>query len=166
MKILLALTLMILAAPAAGQVDLNAPVRDNPTVGSEMERGVEAAQRCIDLPNSADEIDACASAAKSANEQRHANHSAFDVGLLFETWWGENSRFRVDEMLRGSNRQAAREMEGSESEARKMFELFRQHERALKITDEQMLDMAHIDGELRARVVEQMRLWDEKLNAS
>ena len=72
-----------MAAPASA---LDAPIIPaTPTVGSEIKRGADAANRCSDLnqmPTEADGYINCIDASQSANRQSMAaGYDAFDVGL-------------------------------------------------------------------------------------
>lgn len=75
------------AAMAAQPTGLNAPIQPPmPTVGSEIKRGADAADRCSTLytmPTGADGFVACVDARQSANRQSAGTYEAFDVGLYF-----------------------------------------------------------------------------------
>ncbi|GLV30098.1 hypothetical protein TomTYG75_26140 [Sphingobium sp. TomTYG75] len=80
-----AFSLTAMAAPPTG---LNAPVQPStPTVGSEIKRGADAADRCgtlYTMPTSADGFAACVDARQSANRQSAGvGYEAFDIGLYF-----------------------------------------------------------------------------------
>lgn len=82
---LVALPLTAMAAPPTG---LNAPIQPStPTVGSEIKRGADAADRCGDLytmPTDAPGFIACVAARQSANRQSAGTgYEAFDIGLYF-----------------------------------------------------------------------------------
>jgi len=80
-----AFSLTAIAAPPAG---LNAPIQPSTsTVGSEIKRGADAADRCgtlYTMPTSADGFAACVDAHQSANRQNAGvGYEAFDIGLYF-----------------------------------------------------------------------------------
>jgi hypothetical protein len=85
--LLLALAVTALAA-AAHAADLNAPVRPvQPTIGSEIKRGADAAVTCDEAVNSTSRPERfadCVDAAAAANRQRMGSgYEAFDAGLYF-----------------------------------------------------------------------------------
>ncbi len=79
----------------AGQVNLNAPVVDKPTVGSELKRGMDVANECSSqLFVDPLKLSSCAFDAQERNAQKHSNHQFYDVGLFFQTWLNEDILYR------------------------------------------------------------------------
>src|ERR1700688_2710004 len=98
MKTLPVLGLMLLTAQVRA-ADLNAPLVDQPTIGSEIKRGWSAAFDCHLNHLRPLGFAHCIDEASSAAEQNHANYKPFELGLFFNYWYLADLRFQSAKAL-------------------------------------------------------------------
>jgi hypothetical protein len=158
MKLLFAVACVaVIASNATWAADLNAPVINQPTIGSEIARGTSAAGTCI---GESDPIYStkCVFDASSANRQRQSNFKPFELGLFLNTWdiisglADIAKAFPNDEVVQTKFR-------GAQSEALVMFVLFRKIQKDLHITDAQLVAACPFTPEGREMVRKKISNW-------
>jgi hypothetical protein len=149
-----------LFASTSSAADLNAPLVDRPTLGSEIKRGWDAASDCY-LHNLEALADGqCISDASSAAQQQRSNYKPFELGLYFGEWQAEDLAAISAQSL-SNNVIAQQEAPEHAREAGAAYTVFRHLQAELGITDAQLMAATTTDmndfGKSRLDV--RLRLW-------
>ncbi len=146
----LAVLIGLLVASAASATDLNAPVTDHPTIGSEIVRGQSAALDCLSAQAPSD-YSRCISAIADDQAARRPNVDAFKLGLFFAAWQSEDIHYQV--ALRHPDWPEAQEV-GPQwfRYAQIDWPLLAYYEKRLGITEEQLLSAVQAGPETRKRL--------------
>jgi hypothetical protein len=153
--------LLSLVGSFAWATDLNAPVANSPTVGSEIARGLDAAESCGDQNKDPIYISKCAFDTDSANRQQHSNVKPFELGLFFGIWRRQNILIGVGNDL-PDNQIAVMTAESARTEAHDVFVLFRKIEAEIGVTDAQLLAACPFTAEGRAMIQKDIAEWAAK----
>ena len=124
----------------AAAADLNAPIVDHPTVGSEIERGWRAAFECQlngITDNSA--VDDCVSAEGSRAQQEHTQAAPFLLGLYASQTFHYATRLKVDAANAATNSFAASEVDTDQRELAEVYKVYIQYRQQLHIADDQVV---------------------------
>jgi hypothetical protein len=152
-----ALLLCVLATSDATAADLNAPVINQPTIGSEIARGLDAANTCSAETDPL-YLSKCAYDVSSANRQRESNSKPFELGLFFGTWHYQTILVDVANDL-PDNGVAQAKVPNAQAEAHDMFVLFRKIQRDLHITDAQLVAACPFTPEGRVMMQTKISEW-------
>jgi hypothetical protein len=156
--------LSFVSCTIASAVDLNAPLKQQPTLGSEIHRGMSAGQHCnfIDDNNfNANGLDACISKAESKNSENNPNYKPFALGLRFEAWFWEDIHVTMTTKLHDKyTRLLANE---SKKFAPLDWEIVRSYQRDLGVTDDQLLQIAEIPTAGIKETKDRFAYWDAQL---
>ncbi|HEY4115418.1 MAG TPA: hypothetical protein VGM17_15285 [Rhizomicrobium sp.] len=152
--------LAAMSAQPAIAADLNALLNDQPTIGSEVSRGAAASFQC-ELNHEADSVafGKCVSDAANADEQRHPDYAAFELGL----YWQECV---LRSIILGGDKQGHMLLDDVELRHSKTvlvlsYQQFRRYQRQLGLTDEQLVT-AYAAGDPAWRpLVQQLHDWEK-----
>ena len=154
-------------ANTARAADLNAPINNQPTLGSEIARGNDAAYNCFfhsgndPRPPSALNLSICIMNTADADRQQHTVYLPFQLGILFGGWQLEDSKLRSAESLAATNIFAQQEIPDDRYHTLQLFTVFESIEHKLKVTDEQVISAATVDltPEARSMIPKRMKYW-------
>lgn len=153
---------LLACGAASAQVNLNAPISEKPTVASELRRGIDAAFDCTLKHMDQSEAMDCVLDAQHINQQQHAGHDAFDVGLYFEAWRHFDIVWTVDTRNADTNSFAASQVDSTKAYAASTFTLFRNYRKALGVTVEQILSQTELNDGGKAAVRARFAYWDSQ----
>jgi len=155
-----ALLAACLFASTSSAADLNAPLSDHPTLGSEIKRGWDAAFDCSLHNLNALADGQCISDASSAAQQQHSNYKPFELGLYFGEWQAEDLAAMSAQSLSNNviTRQAAPE---HAREAAGAYTVFHHLQVELGVTDAQLMATTTTDMNDfgKTRLGSRLRLW-------
>jgi hypothetical protein len=133
-QLLLGVLLMVKIASSAA-MDLNAPVNTTPTVGTEIKRGVDAANACDTSAMEPLNYALCIQGIDDRNAQKVVDSKPFDVGLYFAAWLSMD----IIGSMPASNDFARHLGEAGHSEAASMYIIYRDFQRKLGVTDDDVI---------------------------
>jgi len=143
---------LALAVPVYA-ADLNAPLVDKPTLGSEISRGFHAAYQCGDSDPLTSST--CIFDTSAAEQQRRTNYQPFQLGLFFGALVHFDSQHQTDLSL--TDNYVAQDREPLVAcEAHSMFVVYRSLQAKLGVTDAQVLLVTELTGKVS---VESMQHW-------
>jgi hypothetical protein len=155
-----ALLVACLFASVGSAADLNAPLVDRPTLGSEIKRGWDAATDC-NLHNLEALADGqCISEASSTAQQQHSSYKPFELGLYFGEWQAEDLAAMSAQSL-SNNVIAQQDAPEHTWEAQGAYVVFRRLQAELGITDAQLMAATTTDMNDfgKTRLEARLRLW-------
>lgn len=142
--------------------DLDAPLEQKPTLGSEIRRGVAAARQCylkddntIQPINFAD----CIVHLDDSSDQASPSFKAFSLGVHYGAWHWETIEADVarsnpsDELQKSVAEVAAQFAPGD-------FTIWRVYQRELGVTDLQILTLADVPIAVRKETLAEFKEWD------
>ena len=158
---LLTIWLLILTG-TANAADLDAPLNDRPTLGSEIERGWRAATDCNlkNIANALEYVD-CIDGTASKAQQEHSNANPFLLGL----YYGEAAHFgtdpKVDSENASSNSFAASEVATDRARLAPAYEVFRHYQKQLDVKDDQLVGtLSDLSDKGKADALAQLKNWE------
>jgi hypothetical protein len=140
--------------------DLNAPVNNTPTIGSEIARGIDAANNCPMMrPRKVvdDDTYSCIAGIANTNRQRMTAFEPFLLGLYFRSWLvmdvaaypSKAPDDAIGERLETSARRDASEF----------YAAFRGYQKQLGVTDEQLIQATKSAGGSTASNQARLDFW-------
>jgi hypothetical protein len=143
-KRILIILIFCVVAYGARAVDLNAPVVNTPTVGSEIKRGFNAAMGC-NILLSGPEFGLCIADIGEKVEQQTTNSDPFTVGLYFHAWEMMDIAGYPDKPLTFDLAKAR--YADAQQEAAGLFKVWTHYEKQLGVTDDQIISAIGIKGD-------------------
>ncbi len=132
---------MLLTISGAAAADLNAPINNTPTIGSELQRGVAAAFDChLKFVSDTSRQSQCALDAASVDQQRHPDFKPFHLGVFWGMWMEWGFDIQSDRSIAGTNTFAAARLPELIRERETYLPLFRRIQREVGVTDEQLVN--------------------------
>lgn len=149
-------------ATGAGAADMNAPLNDKPTVGSEVSRGQDAAFHCgLDFLSDTPAVAGCVFRAVAQNKQLHANTLPFEVGVFYGAWCEMRNSVKTDIELASTNSVAAAHLPDAEQEELSMYTVMRHDQAQAGITDDQLLSIfTEMKPAARQDELARMKQWE------
>ncbi len=133
----LACVLAVLWTAAGHATELNAPVVESPTIGSEIDRGYSAAAQC-GFTHEPTDYGTCIRRLADDQAARRSNVDAFKLGLYFAAWQSEDLYYRS--ALKLTDNPLAQEVAPQWfRSAQSTFSLLAYFQKRLGITEAQML---------------------------
>lgn len=155
-----ALTVLVPAHAA----DLNTPLNDKPTLGSEIHRGLWAANACYFIHDNEfhpDSFDGCIISRDSANTQSVPSYKPFSLGLHFQAWFWYDTGITIAAKTPG-NRFNSDISKRSGVYAPLDFEIFRKLQRDLGVSDAQLIQIAGIPSAGVKETYQRIGYWARK----
>ncbi len=162
--ITLAAGLLALIWPSAFlAADLNAPIQNTPTLGSEIHRGIGAATDCYFLhDNNFDPLSytGCVTRADSKNTQAQAAYRPFSLGLHFQAWLWEDIEIQ---MYHGDPHKvfAKRLAEQAGQYAPLEFAIFRRIQMELGVSDGQLMAVTDLTAAGKNETLARIAYWSK-----
>jgi hypothetical protein len=151
-----------MACGAAPARTLDEPLNDKPTVGSEINRGFEAAFNCV-MANLADaqKTSDCDQAVVQAEEQKHADSDPFKLGLYYGACVHFATEIRSDTEGQATNRAAADDLTFAKIELKFTYQQFKLVRDAVGISDDHLIDATKMVPEGRAGAKRELLEWEQ-----
>ena len=149
---------------AANAAELNAPITNKPTLGSEIYRGSAAGNDCYfvgDNNFSPTKYAECISKAESTNIQSQPTYKPFSLGLHFRAWLWEDIEITMADEPPPSRFKRRLAAEAS-SYAPLDFEIFRKIQSELGITDKQLFGIIQLTSEGQLDTSKRFAYWSNK----
>jgi len=128
----------------------------NTPAGKEIKRATDAASACNEKVFKGPDYASCIMGIQQANSKKGGDTSAFDLGLYFNTWLTMDIMARPDEPADSDFLKQAGVL--AKPEAAKFFKLYRDLQKKVPVTDEQMTTLQDMKiSYVKARVLASAR---------
>jgi hypothetical protein len=154
----LAIVFLALSAVHSPAADLNTPLAEKTTIGSEIRRGERASLSCAKNPLDHNAMNNCLAAVESKARREQANPTPFLLGLYFSSLTMYSEMLEGDKELAGSNDQAAHAIPEDMRDVSRTYANFAKLQKMLGISDGQLVSTVYTEAG-RPAALTQLKQW-------